>query len=885
MNLLSYLRSLAATLFHRSSMEQEMEEELRLHIQTRADDLEHSGLRRDQAERQARIEFGGYERYKEECRETMGAHFFETLLQDVRYGLRMLVKAPVFTLVMALTLALGIGATTAMFSVVQGVVLAPLPFPQPDRLVLIFQSNPHASHVSLSLPDFRDWQRNARSFEALSGLRWYQFNLTSPGNPEHVEGYEIPSGFFKMLGVRPVLGREFAPEEDQPGGARVAMISAREWNTRYGRRSDVLGKSVMLSGVTYTIIGVLPPTFRLASPVDVYIPLAQGDPLFNDRRYPGVLGVGRLKPGVSIKQAQTEMISVQQNLDRLYPETDQGLGTDVVPLKSAIVGDTSATLLLMLGAVATLLLIACGNVANLLLARSATRIREFTIRSALGAARSRIVSQLLTESILLSVAGGVVGLVFAKLGTKAVLAMLAGNLPRPENVSLNSTVLLFALGTSVAVGILFGLAPAFKSLGIDLNNAMNEGTRGSTSGHHRTENVLVVGQMALSLVLLAGAMLLFRTIRDLWKTNPGFTPQNVLTFKIGSSPSAATTTAQIRAAYQDVIQSIRSIPGVETADAANVIPLGQFNDFAPFWPGTHETTPVAEAPRVLMYWTGPDYISAMKIPLLQGRYFTAQDSTNSERVTVIDSVLAEKYFPGKNPVGENITINLWGSARIVGVVGHIRHSGLGDPAALTQVQAYAPLAQFPDKFVRSVYAGLTFVVRTPLDEASILPQIEAAVSGQTGGQPIYEIHTMRDIISDSMMAQRFPMILLGVFAGLALLLASVGLYGVVSYSITQRVREIGIRMALGAGRGSIFQMVIRQGMQLAVAGVVIGATAALFLVHAVSSFSHLLYGVGRSDPVTFLCVSLVLLAVAILACWLPARRATRVDPMIALRHE
>ena len=313
--------------------------------------------------------------------------------------------------------------------------------------------------------------------------------------------------------------------------------------------------------------------------------------------------------------------------------------------------------------------------------------------------------------------------------------------------------------------------------------------------------------------------------------------------------------------------------------------LGQFNDFAPFWPGSHETTPVAEAPRVLMYWTGPDYISAMKIPLLQGRYFTAQDSTNSERVTVVDNVLAEKYFAGKNPIGESITINLWGSARIIGVVGHIRHSGLGDPAALTQVQAYAPLAQFPDKFVRSVYGGLTFVVRTPLDGASILPQIEAAVSGQTGGQPIYEIHTMQDIIADSMTAQRFPMIFLGVFAGLALLLASIGLYGVVSYSIAQRVREIGIRMALGAERSRIFQMVIRQGIQLAVAGVVIGAAATLFLVHAVSSFSHLLYGVGTSDPATFLCVSLVLLTVAILACWLPARRATHVNPMIALRNE
>src|SRR6185312_13324420 len=558
MSLLSSLRSVAATLFKRKAVDCQMEEELRSHIQSRADDLEKSGMNREEAERQARIDFGGYERYKQECRENAGAHFLETFLQDVRYGVRVLLKAPGFTAIVVLTLALGIGASTAMFSVVQGVMLAPLPYPHPNRLVLIWQSNPHAPHVSLSLPDFRDWQRNARSFEALSGLRWYQFNLTSPGNPEHVDGYELPSGFFKMLGVQPALGREFSPEEDQPGGSPVAMISAQEWSTRYGRNADVLGKSIRLGGKTYTIIGVLPSTFHLASPVDVFIPLAQGDPMFNDRRYPGVLGVGRLKPGVSIAQAQAEMTSVQQNLDRLYPETDQGLGVDVLPLKSAIVGDISVTLLLMLGAVAAVLLIACANVANLLLARSATRFREFTIRSALGATRSRIVRQLLTESILLSVAGGLVGLVFAKLGTKAVLAMLAGDLNRAENVTLNTTVLFFVLGISVAVGILFGLAPAFKSMSSDLNSTMKQAGRGTTGGHHRMQNVLVVGQMALSLVLLAGATLLFRTIRDMWKTDPGFTPQNVLTFRIGSSPSSTDTNAQIRGAHQNLIQRIRS---------------------------------------------------------------------------------------------------------------------------------------------------------------------------------------------------------------------------------------------------------------------------------------------------------------------------------------
>jgi len=495
------------------------------------------------------------------------------------------------------------------------------------------------------------------------------------------------------------------------------------------------------------------------------------------------------------------------------------------------------------------------------------------------------VRQLLTESVLLSIAGGVVGLAFAKLGTKAVLAMLVGNLARTENVSLNTTVLLFALGISVAVGILFGLAPAFKTMNSDLNSTLKQAGRGTTSGHHRAQNVLVIGQMALSLVLLAGAALLFRTIGDMWKTSPGFTPQNILTFRIGSSPSSTDTNAQIRGAHQNLIQRIRSVPGVEKADATIVIPLNQVNNFAPFWIGNQETSPVAEAPRLLLYWTGADYLATMKIPLLKGRYFTEQDSTNAEHVIVVDSVLAEKYFHGKNPIGESITVNLCGPARIIGVVGHIRHSGLGDPAALKQVQAYAPLAQFPEKGVRMLYSGLAFVVRTPLGGASILPQIEAAISGRNGGRPIYEVHTMRDIIAESMTSQRFPMALLSIFAVFALLLASLGTYSVISYSTVQRTPEIGIRMALGAERSNVFQLVLRQGIRLAIIGVIIGGLAALLLARLLSSFSHLLYGVRAWDPLTLGGVSLLLMCASLLACYVPARRATRTDPMIALRHE
>jgi predicted permease len=446
-------------------------------------------------------------------------------------------------------------------------------------------------------------------------------------------------------------------------------------------------------------------------------------------------------------------------------------------------------------------------------------------------------------------------------------------------------VLVFTLGISLAVGILFGLAPALKSLSSDLHRALKQGARGSTSAHHRTQNTLVVTQMALTLVLLAGATLLFRTIRDLWQTNPGFEAQNLITFKVGFSTSVARTTAQIQGSYQSLIQNIRSIPGVESADATNVVPLSQLNDFAPFWLGTHETSPVAEAPRLLMYWTGPEYIDAMKIPLLQGRYFSEQDSTSSEQVTVVDSVLAQTYFPGKNPIGESITVNLWGAARIVGVVGHIRHSGLGDPVALTQAQAYAPFTQLPDAFVRSVYPELTIIVRTPLDISSIMPQIEAAVSGRNSGQPVYEVRSMRDIVADSLTPQRFPMILLSAFAGFALLLASLGTYAVISYSITQRTPEIGIRMALGAERRKVFQMVLEQGIRLALIGVAIGAAGTLVLARILSSFSHLLYGVRAGDPVILGGVSLVLVSASLFACYLPARRAMSTDPMIALRHE
>jgi predicted permease len=870
--------------FLRKRMLADLEQGMRDHIAMETQDNIERGMSPADAHYAALRKFGNITRAKEESREAWGFLWLEQLIQDIRYSVRGLRKSPGFTIVAVLTLALGIGANTAIFSVVQGVMLAPLPYREPDKLVIVWQSNRNTPHVSLSLPDFRDWQRDSRAFEQIAAWGWFEFNLTNPGLPEHVNGYDVSSGFFSTLGVQPALGREFTREEDQPGGKPVAIISDAQWRKRFGANPQALGKSITLDGAAYTVIGILPPDFRLASDVEVYIPLGQSDPIFNDRRFPGVLCLARLKPGVSIHQAQSEMTTVQKTLDSLYPATDQGLGVDVVPLKPVIVGDISGTLLMLLGAVAVVLLIACANVANLLLARSAARTREFVLRSALGASHARLARQLLTESMLLSLVGGVAGLAIAKWGINVVLAMLAGNLRRSENVSLNGSVLAFSVLTSIAVGILFGLAPVFKTLTLDLNDSLKKGSRGSTGIHHRTQHTLVISQVALTLVLLAGASLLFRTIHDLWKTDPGFKAENLITFKIGRS-SVNKTPSTIRSGYQQMIERIRNIPGVESVDFTNVVPLSQLNNSASFWIGTHETSPAAEAPRLLMYWTGQDYLQTMKIPLLQGRFFSSADTAGAERVMVIDSVMAKTYFPHTNPIGQSITVNLWGDARIIGVAAHVRHSGLGDAAGLFQPQVYGSMEQFPDSRVSAVYGELTTIVRTPLDFASIMPAIKTAIYSTNGDQPIYEVRTMREILSASMLPQRFPMVLLGAFACLALLLASVGIYGVISYSVAQRVNEIGIRMALGAEKRNIFQMIIGQGLRMVLYGLAIGTIAALFLTRLLSSFSHLLYGVGANDPLTFAAVSLILAGVAVLACYIPARRAALVNPMVALRND
>jgi predicted permease len=878
-------------LFRRGAMDAETDEELRSHFESQVAKHVASGKTHEEAVRQARLEFGGYEQLKEECRDARGVKVIGELLQDIRYGLRMLRKNPGFAAVSILTLALGIGANTAMFSVVQGVVLAPLRYFQPDRLVMVLESNLQFPQDAISYPNFLDWQRSARSFQQMAVIRLYQgYDLTAPGAPEHLDGNELSSGFFGALGVELALGREFSLQEDQRGGAPVVMISHRLWRNRFGGSTQALGKILTLEGTDYTIVGVLPANFHFIGNADVYLPLGQHNPLLLEARgsHDEMVAIARLKPGVNIAQAQTEMSAIQDHLDQLYPDTDRGLGIDVEPLKRIVVGDVSMTLLLLLGAVGLVLLITCANVANLWLARSAARSGEFAIRAALGANRMRVLRQLLTESVLLSLSGGALGVLVAVCGVKPLLAAMPGNLPRSENIGVNASVLWFTFGVSIAVGILFGFAPAFKSSKAALRTSLNESGRGSTSAHHRAQSSLLIVQMALTLVLLAGAGLLLRTIRHLWETDPGFDTQHLITFKVGLSPSATKTGSSIRIGFQQLLERIRMIPGVQAADFTMLVPLTSDDDEAPFWIDSQKPAEVQNAPRTLVFGTGPDYLRTMKIPLLRGRFFTAEDTIKSPCVTVIDGVFAQQYFPGRDPVGQTITFGYStpvGPCPIVGVVGHVSHWGLGETGTNTRAQSYFSLYQDPDKWVPLNYPDWKIIVRTPLNAATVMPAIQAAAYGGSAVQPVYSVHTMQEIVSESMSSQRFPLILLGTFAGLALLLASVGIYGVISYSVAQRVREIGVRTALGAQRRDVFWMVIGQGLRLALSGVVIGIVAALILTRLLSSFSHLLYGVGASDPATFALVSLTLTGVAVVASYIPARRATRVDPIVALRYE
>lgn len=878
--------------FKRNLWERHMHAEFQSHLENQINDYMQKGLTREAAEARARREFGSIQLAKDECRDERAFEPFDRLLRDVRYASRSLIKTPAYSITAILTLALGIGPNTAIFSALDGVVLQPLPYHEPDRLVLAALYNRALKHgTDVSYPDFLDWQRDARCFKQIAAFMPTGFDLTNPGVAEHVDGYQISAGFFDTLGVNLAIGRSFSPAEDRTGGMAAAIISHRLWQERFHGSPSAIGQSVTLNGSGYTVVGVLPQAFRFEDQLaDVFTTLGRGDQFFlSDRTIHSFLCIARLTPGVTLGQAQAELNTLQQHIDALNPATERGQGTIIVPLKQELVGDISSTFVLLLGAVGVVLLIACANVANLLLARSATRNREFAVRRALGAGRAQIIGQIITESVLLSCAGGVLGLATAKFGLAALLRSIPVNLPRIENIGINASVLLFVLGVSVIVGFLFALAPALKYASTDLQTSIREGGRGSTGGHQGTQAALAIAQVALALVLLSGAGLLFRTIHNLWKVKPGFDTQHVITFQAGLATALTQTPAATRAAYQQITDKIRQLPGVEAADLTALVPLGRGDNSGPFWIGPHPPLSMAEIPRATYYAIGSDYPPTLQIPLLRGRLLRQSDNIHSELVVLIDDLMAHKFFANSDPLGKSITFPHWGhmgatSLRIVGVLGHVKQYGI-DGSGVEKPQIYYSFYQLPDDALPVFRNAVTFAVRSRLNAGELTPEIKNAVHAMSNDLPIYNVRTMRDLVSGSMSHQRFAMILLVAFAILALLLATIGIYGVISYLTSQRIPEIGVRMALGAARWDVLRMLVGHGVRLAIVGIAIGTVAAVALTRVLSSFSRLLYGVRKTDPFTFVAVSACLLLAVLLACYIPARRAARLDPMIALRHE
>ncbi len=813
------------------------------------------------------------------------------LFQDLRYARRQLGKNRGFTLLAVLTLALGIGSTTALFSIVNGVLLNPLPFPQADRLIALGENKPNFENGSISYPNFRDWQKENRTFSSLAVSRVYSFSLIGAGEPEQLDGEFVSSDFFPTLGVKPMLGRTFMAGEDEVGAAPVAIISEGLWRRKFGSTHDILGKGIRLGGKSYTVVGVIPAAFHLRLPSfregDVYVPAGQwSNPLLLTRGAGlGFHGVGRLKPGVTLERARADMDRVSRDLEAAYPDTDRGITANLLPLKQRMVGAVRPLLLVLLSAVGLVLLIACVNVANLMLARSTSRSREFAIRAALGAGKGRVIRQLLTESTVLALVGGSAGLILAAWGTRAALGVLPSALPRSEEIGLDLRVLFFTSAISLAAGILFGLAPALRMSRTGLNDTLKEGGRSGAAVRHRTQGAFVITEMAMAVVLLIGAGLMVRSVIRLWQVDPGFDPHHALAFGLATAPTTATATpAKARASLRELDSRLAAIPGVQAvAQSSGAAPL-DYDDEQVFWlEGQPKPANDNDMNWAIDYIVGPDYQKVMKIPLLKGRFLTRQDDEHAPLAVVVDEVFASKFYPGQNAIGKRIYFK-WSSqpAEIVGLVGHVNQWGLDSDATQSlRTEVYIPLMQMPDEYITT--AGSTgVVVRTASDPSAMFGSIRQAIRELNSEHVIYGEETMEQVVSRSLATQRFSMILLGAFALLALVLASVGIYGVISYVVGQRTHEIGVRMALGAQRSHVLRLILSQGTGMTLAGVAIGLAGAFALTRLMASQ---LFMVSATDPLTFAGVSLILVAVALLACYVPARRAANVDPMVALRYE
>jgi putative ABC transport system permease protein len=809
-----------------------------------------------------------------------------TFLQDVRYGLRMLMKRPGFTAVAVIALALGIGANTAIFSVVNAVLLRPLPFKEPERLVAVWETNAKLGaelrdRNEVAMANFLDWRKQNQVFEQLAALAYANVNLTGVAEPERIQGAVVTTNLFQALGVLPLAGRAFLPEEEQVSSPRAVIISHGLWQRRFGSDPGVVGRTLTLNGNPTTVVGIMPQGFQLQFPismqVDMWLPMRIDGTVAPDRQFHYLYVLGRMKPGVSPEQAQSGMSAIAMQLQQQYPETNADKGANVLSLHKQLVGNVQPYLYVLFGAVGFVLLIACANVANLLLARTTARRREVAIRIALGASRLRLVRQLLTESILLALVGGLLGLLLAYWGIDLLLALSPADVPRLDEIGLHGPVFAWTLLVSLMTGILFGLAPALQASKPDLNEALRESGGRGTGGlkTSRLRSLLVVAEVALALVLLVGAGLMIRSFVELQQTSPGFETKNLLTMNISLPRQKYKERQQSNLFFKQLFERIRTVPGVQAVGGIDPLPLSGNNATTLFVVEGGPNLAPTDRPEVGERTVTPDYFKAMGIPLVRGRSFTEGDREDTPRALVVNEALARKYWPGEEVIGRRLGFEeadkqVWWE--VVGVVGNVKHERLDREP---KPEVYFPYQQQPRNF-------MSVVVRTSTEPAGMAAAMRSQVLAVDPDQPVFDIKTMDERLSKTVAQSRFIMLLLAIFSALALSLSAVGVYGVMAYTVTQRTHEIGIRMALGAQTGDVLRLVLGQGMKWTLIGVGVGVAAALLLTRVMRS---LLYGVTATDPLTFIAVAALLSAVALLACFIPARRALKVDPMVALRYE
>jgi putative ABC transport system permease protein len=820
----------------------------------------------------------------------------QKIRQDLRYGARMLLKNPGITFVVILALALGIGANTAIFSVIDAVLLRPLPYEDSDRLVFLNETSKVMDEISISYPNFTDWRNQNHVFEKIGVYNRSSYNLTGAGEAERIITGQMSADLFAALGVNPPVGRIYTNDEDKPGGSPVVVLSYGLWQRRFGGLSSILNQPITLNGKSYTVIGVMPQTFQFPSRVEMWVPVGQlsGEPSWQQRgNHPGLYGVGRLKPGVSFAQAKAEMDTIGANLEKQYNHSNAGNGVGTRPLLEVFVGDIRWTLWVLFGAVAAVLLIACANIANLLLARAQSRQKEMAIRAAMGAGRWRIARQLLTESVLLALIGGTLGLLIARWGIALILYISPDAIPRAREISLDWRVLVFTIGISIATGILFGLVPALQAGVVDVHETLKETGRG-TSGRHWLRSSLVVVEVATTLVLLIAAGLMIRSFYRLQRVNPGFSYEHLTSFSVALPEKKYASVEQREQFYVRLLDNLRALPGVESSAAASGLPLGNNGWQTAFTIDGRPLPPRNETPLMEACLVTPDYFRAMNIPLKHGRYFDDHNDRSAlagkdlSKLTevekeiaalnaiVIDEEFAHRYWPNEEAVGQRIKLGTDAKAPVLtvqGVVGRVKMEGLSQDSK--RVQGYFPFAQIPS-------GGMTVILKASGDPNQLIAAVRQQVKAIDPDQPIYSIRTMDEIRAESVASERLSLTLLSIFAGIALVLAIVGIYGVMSYSVTQRTHEIGIRMAIGAQPRDVFRMVIGQGMMLALIGVAIGLLLAFALTRLMTT---MLFGVEPTDPATFAAIAVLLTVVALVACYVPGRRATKVDPVVSLRYE